>query len=60
MLDNAEEVDFLGLEPAAEGNRESGEQAGRQNIAVCLGSILAVCRPRVLKWAPVCSESDVV
>ena len=26
--DNAEEVDFLGLEPTAEGNRESGEHAG--------------------------------
>ena len=58
---------LLALERAAEKNRASGEQAGRSTIAafsVCLMlnsacSVLAECQLRVLKWAPVCSESDV-
>ena len=28
MVDNTTEIDFRGLDPAVEGNRESGEQAG--------------------------------
>ena len=32
--DNTEKVDFLGLEPAVEENRENGEHAVNQSIAV--------------------------
>ena len=28
VVENTTEIDFCGLEPAIEGNRESGEQAG--------------------------------
>ena len=41
----AKEIDFLGLEPTAEGNRESREQAGLAEhcctMHVCLGSLRA-------------------
>ena len=43
--DVAKKIGFLGLEPAAEGNRESGEQAGLAEhcciMHVCLGSLRA-------------------
>ena len=59
---DAGEVGFLRLEPASEKNCESREQAGPQNIAafrMCVWAAgLAERQLRVLKWVPVCSESD--
>ena len=56
VVDNATEIGFRGLEPAVEGNRESGEQAVQQNIAVlCMCALargaFAESQPRALKWA---------
>ena len=39
--DNAEKIDFLGLGLAMEGNRENGEQAVQQNLAVLCMCVLA-------------------
>ena len=56
VVENTTEIDFCGLEPAIEGNRESGEQAVQQNIAaLCMCALargaFAESQPRALKWA---------
>jgi hypothetical protein len=44
--DVAEKIDFLGLGLAIKGNRENGEQAVQQNIAVLCMCVLALISPR--------------
>ena len=44
--DVAGEIGFLGLGLAIEGNRENGEQAVQQNIAVLCMCVLALISPR--------------